>query len=65
MTIPEDAEWLTRHQVATKFQVSPLTIKRWGDDGVLTAYRVGEGTVRYSREEVEKLAKPIEHTAAE
>lgn len=61
MTIPRDAKWVTRQQVAEIFQVSLLTVKRWGEDGTLPAYRIGGSSVRYKRVDVETLAKPIEH----
>lgn len=58
MSIPDEAEYLTRQQVADLFQVSVLTVKRW-EGRMLTAYQVGRG-VRYRRDEVEQLpvAKP-------
>lgn len=58
MPIPEEAEWLTRQQVADLFQVSTITVKRWGEEGKLPCYHVG-GSVRYRRSEVESLPEPI------
>jgi excisionase family DNA binding protein len=58
MSIPQEAEWLTRQQVAKMFQVSSITVKRWGEEGKLPVYHVG-GSVRYKRSEVEDLPEPI------
>ena len=58
MSVPEEAEWLTRQQVAKKFQVSLNTVKRWGEEGKITVYQVG-GSVRYKRSEVTDLPKPL------
>jgi excisionase family DNA binding protein len=62
MDIPPDVDWLTRKQVAEKFQVTILTVKRWGNEGRITTYKVGR-TVRYRREDVEALFQPQNVTA--
>jgi excisionase family DNA binding protein len=46
---------LTRKQVAAIFQVSPPTIIRLENEGKLPAVRLGAGSVRYRREDVEKF----------
>jgi excisionase family DNA binding protein len=46
-------ELLTRKQVAELFQVSPLTIIRLEAAGKLPAVKVGAGSIRYKREDVE------------
>jgi excisionase family DNA binding protein len=48
-------ELLTRKQVAALFQVSPLTVIRLEDAGKLPALRLGAGSVRYKRSDVEKF----------
>ena len=46
-------ELLTRRQVAELFQVSPLTVIKWESAGKLPALRLGAGSVRYRREDVQ------------
>jgi len=48
-------ELLTRKDVAALCQVSPLTIIRWEASGRLPAIRLGAGTVRYRKSDVEAL----------
>lgn len=46
-------ELLTRKDVAELCQVSPLTVIRWEKAGKLSAIRLGAGSVRYKRADVE------------
>ena len=46
-------ELLTRKQVAALFQVSPLTVIRMENEGKLPAIRLGAGSVRYRKVDVE------------
>jgi excisionase family DNA binding protein len=46
-------DFLTRRQVAEAFQVSPHTIIRWELAGRLPAVRLGAGSVRYRRADIE------------
>jgi excisionase family DNA binding protein len=46
-------ELLTRKQVAALFQVSPLTVIRMENEGKLHAIRLGAGSVRYRKTDVE------------
>ena len=48
-------ELLTRKQIAALFQISTQTIIRMENDGKLPALRLGAGSVRYRRIDVEKL----------
>jgi excisionase family DNA binding protein len=48
-------ELLTRKQVAALFQVSTPTIIRLEDAGKLPALRLGAGSVRYKRSDVENF----------
>jgi predicted DNA-binding transcriptional regulator AlpA len=48
-------ELLTRKQIAGLFQISTQTIIRWENVGKLPALRLGAGSVRYLRSDVEKL----------
>ena len=50
-----EKELLTRKDVAELFQVSTLTIIRLENDGKLPAIRLGAGTVRYRKGDVEKF----------
>ena len=51
MTITK--ELLTRKDIAELCQVSPLTVIRWEQCGKLPAIRLGSGSVRYKRSDVE------------
>ena len=53
MTITK--ELLTRKDIAEIFQVSPLTVIRWEQSGKLPAIRLGAGSVRYRRADVENF----------
>jgi excisionase family DNA binding protein len=46
-------ELFTRKDVAELCQVSPLTVIRWEQSGRLPAIRLGAGSVRYKRADVE------------
>lgn len=48
-------ELMTRAQVAQLFKVSPLTVIRLEKSGKLQAIRLGAGTVRIRRSDVEKF----------
>jgi len=59
------SELMTRRQVAELFQVSQLTVIRMEQDGKLQAIRLGAGSVRYRRSEVEKfISNSISATAS-
>lgn len=47
------AEFLTRREVADIFRVSQHSIIRWERDGRLPAVRLGAGSVRYRRADVQ------------
>jgi excisionase family DNA binding protein len=51
MTITK--ELLTRKDIAELCQVSALTVIRWEQSGKLPAIRLGAGSVRYKRADVE------------
>jgi excisionase family DNA binding protein len=52
-------EFLTRKDVAKLFQVSTLTVIRLEAAGKLPAVRLGAGTVRYRRSDIERfIANP-------
>ncbi len=38
--------------------VSPRTIRRWGDDGLLTVYRVGPKLTMIDLDELDELIQP-------
>jgi predicted DNA-binding transcriptional regulator AlpA len=48
-------ELLTRADVAKLFQVCQASVIRWEAAGRLQAVRIGAGSVRYRRSDVEKL----------
>jgi excisionase family DNA binding protein len=49
------SELMTRKQVAALFQVDPQTVIRLEASGSLPAIRLGAGSVRYKRSDVEKF----------
>ena len=51
---------LTPKEVAVRFSVSPKTIGRWGDSGVLAAVRTSGGHRRFRMSDVEALAVALE-----
>ena len=54
-------ELLTRKDVAKLFQVSTLTVIRLEAAGKLPAVRLGAGTVRYRKSDIERfIANPLE-----
>jgi excisionase family DNA binding protein len=50
-----EKELLTRKDVAELFQVSTITVIRLENDGKLPAIRLGAGSVRYRKSDVEKF----------
>jgi excisionase family DNA binding protein len=46
------ADWLRVCDVAGLLGVSPNTVRRWSDDGVLTSYRSAGGHRRYVRDDI-------------
>jgi excisionase family DNA binding protein len=48
-----NSDFLTRRQVAAIFQVSQPTVIRWELAGRFPAVRLGAGSVRYRRADVE------------
>lgn len=56
--IVEDAEhWLSAQQVAARVALTPATIRKWADQGKITAYKIG-GSTRFKASDVDKLATP-------
>lgn len=54
----DDSEhWLTAQQVAARVALTPATIRKWANNGTLTAYRIG-GSTRFKASDVDKLATP-------
>ena len=48
-------EFLTRKQVAERFQTCCHTIMRWERRGLLTARRINQRVLRYPKSEIERL----------
>lgn len=48
-------EFYSRRQLATAFGVHYITVLNWEKAGKLTPYRVGPASIRYKREDVERL----------
>lgn len=53
---------ITGQEAAERLQKSTKTIRRYGANGTLTAYRVGPVSVLYDSAEVDELARPIPAT---
>ncbi len=50
------SELLTVGQVAVRLNVHPNTVRRWAQQGLLSAYRLGpRGDRRFHRSDVERL----------
>lgn len=52
-------EYYTVPEAARLLSVSPSTIWRWIKSGKLTAYRVGERSIRISHRDLESVISPI------
>jgi DNA-binding transcriptional MerR regulator len=52
-----EVKLLTRKELAHKFHVTPKTIKRWTQQGLLKAVRVSARTIRYEDAEVLRLVR--------
>ena len=61
-SLPKDKtpEYLTRKETAEMLGVSLPTLHSYVKKGYLTAHRVGEKTVRFRREDVEKALNAVE-----
>ena len=61
-SLPKDKtpEYLTRRQTAEMLGISLPTLHSYVKKGFLTAHRVGEKTVRFRREDVEKALNAVE-----
>lgn len=57
------SELLSAKQVATALDVSTETVLRWAREGDLPAIYLPRGTVRFRREDVERLLRPPAATA--
>lgn len=56
----EQAEYLTKNQVAELLKVSNVTVWQWSRKGILTSYRIGN-KVRFLKSEVMTSAKAIQY----
>lgn len=50
---------MTRKEVAKELRVSTTTVRRWTEEGVLKCIKV-KGSIRYHKDEIEKLLTPKE-----
>src|SRR5438128_1104686 len=53
-----DEEYLTVAQTAAALRVNKSTIRRWIDQGILPAYRVGQRRVAIKRPDLARLIAP-------
>ncbi len=54
------SELLTVGEVAQLFKVSRITIFRWAKSGELKSLKLGAGSVRFRREDVESFIRAAE-----
>jgi excisionase family DNA binding protein len=57
----ETPKYLSRRGVAARFRVSPSTITRWANKGLLKSIRTPGGHFRYPESEVDRLVR-VEET---
>ncbi len=53
---PEHAPLLTREELASRWQVSHMTLHRWRNEGKILALKMGRG-VRFPLSEVERFER--------
>ena len=53
-----DEEYLTVAQAAAALHVNRSTIRRWIDQGILPAYRIGQRRVAIKRQDIARLITP-------
>lgn len=51
---------MTAQEVADEVGVHLRTIRRWTQEGTLTAYRVGPKAIRYRASDVDAIMQPVE-----
>ncbi len=57
--------WLTRQEAAKYLSISPRTLDRWVEDGLIIRYHVGKlRSVRFKVDELDGLMKPEPSVAA-
>jgi len=63
-TLPAVPDWLSVKEAAAYLKVSPSTLYRWVDQGLLTAYEFESGGGRRCRrEDLDALLKPTDPDA--
>lgn len=58
-------ELLTYRQVARIFAVSTLTVRRWAQAGELPSLRLGAGTIRFRRSDVNAFIERAQQERAQ
>ena len=52
-------ELLSERELSEFLKVNLETVRRWRREGLVSAYRIGGGTIRYNKAEaIEQLLKP-------
>jgi excisionase family DNA binding protein len=54
MTTPSSIPFLPPKQLAKRWQVDPITIRRWRKSGKLSAHHIGR-SIRFSLEEITRF----------
>ena len=52
-------ELLTVREVGAELRLTPPTVRKLVDTGVLPAVRIGSTTLRFRREDVDRLLQPV------
>jgi excisionase family DNA binding protein len=58
MATIQEREFYTVSEAARRLDVSRTTVWRWINDGRLRAFRIGGGTIRIRRQDVEGMMRP-------
>jgi len=53
-------ELLTPEEVRETLRISRPTLYRWCSDGTLPALRLPRGTLRFRREDIERVMRPMD-----
>ena len=48
---------LNRREVAELLGIDKLTVRRWGERGIITPIKLSERTIRYRSDEIMKMMK--------
>jgi excisionase family DNA binding protein len=55
--VADSSQLLDSAEVADRLHVSPRTVRRWAQRGVIDSFRVGEKLLRFPEESVEAMKR--------